>query len=122
MIEVPAKIQRLNVVNKYITPEYHGNDIDDILDYAQYGDCIYKNELEWTDNSTRTDIIKYDEAVHWAELENNPHFDDSIDDATKYSITSIIKKCWDSFALIGAKRTILVYEFGIDTGGARTVY
>jgi hypothetical protein len=121
MIEVPAKIWRPKVISKYITPEYHSDDVDSILDYAQYGNCVYKSKLEWKDDSSRNGIIEYDETIHCAELKKDLRFDDSIDDATKSSIVDIIKKIWDCFILIGAKRTILGYEFGIDTGGTRPV-
>ena len=91
MIKVPAKIWRPKLISKYITPEYHSDNIDSILDYAQYGNCVYKSKLEWKDNSSRTDIIEYDEASHWAELKKDLHFEDSIEDAAKSSIIDIIK-------------------------------
>ena len=46
MIEVPAKIWRPKVVSKYTTPEYYSDDLDSILDYAQYGNCVYTSKLE----------------------------------------------------------------------------
>ena len=58
-IEVPAKIWRPKVVSKYTTPEYYGADIDNILDYAQFGNCVYRSNLTWENNSERTDIIIY---------------------------------------------------------------
>ena len=121
MIEVPAKIWRPKVVSKYTTPEYYSDDLDSILDYAQYGNCVYKNNLVWADNSDRTDIIKYNDKEHWAELKKDLRMDESIDDATQSSIIKIIQQFWDCFIKIGAKRTILGYEFGIDTGGSKPV-
>ena len=68
MIEVPAKIWRPKVVSRYTVPDYEGEDIDDILDYKQYGRCVYNNTLKWSDNSSRTDIVLFNEKVHSAEL------------------------------------------------------
>ena len=56
---------------------------------------------------------------HWEELKKDLHFDDTINADTQSCIIDIIKKFWDFFANIGAKRTILGYEFGIDTGGTK---
>ena len=78
------------MISKYITPEYHSDNIDSILDYAQYGNCIYSSKLEWKDDSARTDIIEYDDTIHCAELKKDLRFDDLIDDATKSSIVDII--------------------------------
>lgn len=46
MIEVPAKIWRPKVISRYTVPDYEGEDIDDILDYKQYGRCVYKTKLK----------------------------------------------------------------------------
>ena len=42
MIEVPAKNWRPKVVSKYTTPNLDDKDINDLLDYGQYGNCVYK--------------------------------------------------------------------------------
>ena len=68
MIEVPAKIWRPKVVSRYTVHDYVGKDINDILDYKQYGRCVYKTTLKWSDNSDRTDIILFNDKVHSAEL------------------------------------------------------
>ena len=44
-----------------------------------------------------------------------------IDAITQSCIIDIIKNIWEYFVKVGAKHTILGYEFGIDTGGARPV-
>ena len=109
MIEVPAKIWRPKVVIKYASPEYYGDDLDSILDYAQYGNCIYRNDLVWTYNSIYRDVIRYDDKEHWAELKKDLGIDKSIDTASQYSIINIIKQFLDCFVKIGAKRPILGY-------------
>ena len=121
MIEVPAKIWGPKVISKYTSPEYYSNNIDNILDYAQFGNCVYRNNLAWADNSGRSDIIKYNDKEHWEELNIDLQFDDTIDATTQSCIIDIIKKFWDCFVNVGAKRTILGYELGIDTGGAKSV-
>ena len=55
--------------------------------------------------------------MHSAELEKDLKFGDNVDLHTREVVTSIINKYWDCFIKIGAKRTILGYEFGIDIGG-----
>ena len=121
MIEVPAKIWRPKVVSRYTIPDYEGEDIDDILDYKQYGRCVYRSKLQWSDNSSRTDIILFNEDIDSEELSKDLKFDGSLDLRTKNAVTKIVKDYWDCFATRGAKRTILGYEFGIDTAGAKPV-
>jgi len=48
-------------------------------------------------------------------------FDDSVDAATQATLTSIVKEYWNCFIKTVAKRTVLEYEFGIDTGGENPV-
>ena len=122
MIEVPQKIWRPRVISKYTTPEFDDDNTDDILDYGQYGKCVYKRKVEWFDNLNRQDIIIYDDAKHASELEKDLKFDDSVPLEIRSKVTEIIKEYWDCFIKEGAKRPILSYEFGIDTGGAKPVY
>ena len=68
MIEVPPKIWRPKVVNRYTTPLLDDDDVGDILDYSQYGKCMYKPDLGWSKGATRDDVITYDCAIHAAEL------------------------------------------------------
>ena len=121
MIEVPAKIWRPKVISRYTVPDYEGEDIDDILDYKQYGRCVYKSKLKWSDNSDRKDIILFNEKNHSAELSKDLQFNEDLDSKTMADITQTIKDYWDCFVTVGAKRTILGYEFGIDTAGAKPV-
>ena len=83
MIEVPAKIWRPKVVSRYTVPDYGGEDINDILDYKQYGRCVYRSKLQWTDDYSRTDIILFSESVDSAELKKYLRFDDDTDPETK---------------------------------------
>ena len=96
-------------------------DIDDLLDYGQYGSCVYKQELEWWYYSTRNDVIIYDKAIHASELTKYLYFDDSIDTTIRDAITDITEEYWDYFIKEGTRRIILGYEFGIYTGGSKPV-
>ena len=109
------------MVSRYTIPDYEGEDIDDILDYKQYGRCVYRSKLQWSDNSSRTYIILFNEDIDSEELSKDLKFDGSLDLKTKNAVTKIVKDYWDYFATRGAKRTILGYEFGIDTAGAKPV-
>ena len=121
MIEVPAKMWRPKVVSKYTPPNLDNTDIDNILDYSQYGKCVYKPNLDWSNDSSRMDIITYDKVIYATELTKDLQFDDSIDTITCTAITDIIAEYWDCFIKEGAIRTILGHEFGIDTGGSTPV-
>ena len=109
------------MISQYTTPEDYGDEVDGILDYSQYGKCVYRNKMTWNNDIKRDDIILYNCTLHGAELDKDLKFDESIDEATKQQIITIVKKYWDCFVKEGAKRPILSYEFGIDTGGAKPV-
>ena len=78
-------------MSKYTTPDLHDDDVDDILNYGQYGKCMYKTKLIWSDDSFRTDIICYDDATHASELKCDLKFDESVDVDTRLAVTSIIQ-------------------------------
>ena len=71
MIEVPAKIWRPKVISRYTTPEYHGDDVDGLLDYGQFGKFVYRNNLPWLDDSGRDNIISFDCHAHDVELRSS---------------------------------------------------
>ena len=118
---MPPKIWRPKVLSKYTVPEYSDIDVDNILDYSQFGNCVYRPLLTWDNNNDRDDIIIFDDTQHSTEITNDLKLHESLDDNTRAAITRIVKEYWDCFAKSGAKRTILGYEFGIDTGGATPV-
>ena len=74
MIEVPAKVWRPNVICQYTIPKYEGEDLNGILDCQQYGCCVYRNKLAWSDDSGRTDIF-FDKNKRYKELNKNLKFD-----------------------------------------------
>ena len=109
------------MVSRYKTPEYHGDDVDGVLNYSQYGNCLYRIDVSWSDDSGQNDIIHFESAAHTTELTKGLCVDTTIDTYTHEAIMNIIKKYWDCFVKEGAQRLILRYEFGIDTGGAKPV-
>ena len=121
MIEVPAKIWRPKVISRYTCPSTPDDIVDDILDYRQFGKCMYKPIHEWTNDTARTDVIVFNESLHDDELQKDLDFNNSIDTESRLAITNTIKEFWDCFAQEGAIRPILGYEFGIDTDGAKPV-
>ena len=79
------------MVSQYTVPDYRSEDIDDILDYKQYGHCVYRNKLEWSDTSRRTNIIIFNEEVHSVDLHKDLNFDKDLDQRMKESVTKIVK-------------------------------
>ena len=62
------------------------DDVDDILDYAQYGKCVYKPDFDWSPNEERDDMIIFSPTVHDAELAKDLYFDNLLDEATQQEI------------------------------------
>ena len=97
MIEVPTKNWRPKVISKYIVPTYCNEYIDSILDYRQYGKCLYRTDISWNKGSILDDIIPFDAACYTFELDKDLSFDDLIDEPTKDAVKDIIIKYWDFF-------------------------
>jgi hypothetical protein len=113
-------VWRPKVISKY-TPEEYANDIDDgFFDYEVYGRAVFRPKTRWTPG-TRSDIIEFVAERHTEELMKNLKVGEHVDSETKEKIISIIQKYWDCFCAEGARRPILGYEFGIDTGSAKPV-
>ena len=82
---------------------------------------MYKPHIAWSD-SKRDDIIQFDPDKDMEELEKNFKVGKSATaTAMKTRILELVKKYWDCFASDGARRPILGYEFGIDTGQSKPV-
>ena len=69
----------------------------------------------------RKDIIKFDNTLHSVELFKDLKVDEAVDVITKNTIIDTVQNYWNCFIKKGAKRTILGYEFGINTSGAKLV-
>ena len=120
IIEVPIKVWRPKMENRYKPLEY-STDIDDgMFDYTHYGKTVYKPRTDWT-NHRRTDLISYNPASDKAELEQGLRISPRVSPDTRTRIITLIQKYWDCFAKIGCRRTIIGYEFAIDTGSSPPV-
>ena len=92
------------MASKYTIPDYADNDLDDILNYGKFGRCVYRTELKWDSGKERNDLIAYNPSEHEDELRKDLKLSPTICDESKQGILSIIKKYWDCFVTIGAKR------------------
>ena len=121
MIDLPPKTWRLKAHNRYIPIDY-GNDIDDgVFEYSHHGRAIFRPSVQWA-NRPQSDIILFDKKLDMAELLANISVGKNILSVYKTRIQELVVKYWDCFCKRGAKRTILDYEFSIDTGASKAVY
>jgi len=107
------------VESRYRMLDYSCGINDSAWDFSNYGKAVFRPKLEWQD--TQRDNVIYFQDSDQEELEKDLRMGKNVDDATHDSIVTVIKKYWDSFCKEGAKRTIIAYEFGIDTGNAKPV-
>ena len=91
------------MVSRYTTPEYHGDDVDGVLDYSQYSNCLYRTYVSWYDDSGQNDIIHFEGAAHTSKLTKGLRFDMTIETSTHETIVDIIKKYWDFFVEEGGQ-------------------
>ena len=82
---------------------------------------MYKSDVSWDSGVKQMDHILYNESERKKKLDKDLKFGSNVDSATRDAVTDIIKIYWDCFVKEGAKRTIIGYEFGIDTSGAKSV-
>ena len=66
--------------------------MDGILNYSQYGNRLYRTDLNWSDDSGLNDIILFDCTARTAELTNGLKFNTTLDSTTRDAIVNIIKE------------------------------
>ena len=116
---MPSKIWRPKPENRYVPLDY-GDDIDDdLLVFTQYGKSVRRTPLVF--ENTCTDIHKWDATRDTPELRKHLRIGDDVDPATCSSIESLVMKYWDVFYEAGVCKTILGFEFAINTGGSQPV-
>jgi hypothetical protein len=118
VINVPPKIWRPKVKSVY-TPIDTCDDIDDgIFAFEKLGKCVFKPNASASrkDIPQRDDLIFFDDAKDKEELFTNFKHGTAASSEDIQAIVTIIQQYWDCFCNDGAKRTILGYEFAIDTG------
>ena len=110
------------MVNKYSPPDYNTDVDDGIFDIPDFGYCVFKPHVhkEWQEGS-RTDIIIYDHKEDEEELLRNLKIGKSVDPATKDKIVHLVKQYWDAFCVKGCRRSVIGYQFAIDTGTSTPV-
>ena len=116
---MPPTIWRPKVISKYTTPEYSDDGLYDILNYSQYGKCVYQSKLRWDTGNERSYRIYYNATTHTMDSNTYLRLGKSLESDYQVTIRNLIIKYCDCFAKEGAKRLILGYEFRIDTSGAK---
>ena len=103
------------MLNKYIPLDYSDGIDDGVFDYSHYRKAVYRPNVQSAD-MTRTELIKYNAATYSADMEHGFKVGKKVTSDNYRGIRDIIIKYWDCFCAGGAVRTILDYEFAIDTG------
>ena len=123
MIETPPKIRRPKPQSKY-QPLDDLKDVDtELMDVTPMGKSKTVFKSKPTPNvSNRDDLITFNEEGDDSnELSKGLKIGQSATPEQRKQVITLIKTYWDCFCKIGAKRTILEYEFGIDTGASQPV-
>ena len=118
LIEVPPKIWRPKPSNHYASTDTYDDIDDDIFEYKPIQNTVFKLKLNWDDNP-RNDIINFNPDEDTKELMKDIRIGASVTSPIQQRLLEIVKTYWDFFATKGARRTIIGYEFGIDTGSAK---
>ena len=82
----------------------------------------HRSRLRRDTSVEHMDRILYHETAHATELNKDLRLGASLDADCQLEVRRLLIKYWDCFAKEGARWTILGYEFGIDTSGAKPVY
>ena len=123
MIETPPKIWRPKPISKYIPPEYNSDIDEGIFEAEDFGSrTVFKPKSIVSTVAPREDIISFgDQQGDEKELQKGLKVGSLASGSEKEQVISMIKKYWDCFCKRGAQRTILEYEFSIDTGTSKPV-
>ena len=123
MIETPPKIWRPKPQSKY-QPLDDLKDVDtELMDVTPIGKSktVFKSK-PIPNVSNRDDLITFNEEGDDSnELNKGLKIGQSATPEQRKQVITLIKNYWDCFCKRGAKRTILEYEFGIDTGASQPV-
>ena len=115
VIDIPEKIWRPKPQNRYKPIDY-GNDVyDGMFDFKHYGKTVFRPKIQWAERP-RTDLIIYNQIIDEEEMRKNLNVGEDVIEEHKITLEEVIIKYWDYFCKRGARRTILAYEFAIDTG------
>ena len=113
VIDIPRKVWLPKVKNEF-KPEAQYSDVDEgYFIFERYGKAVFRAK-PWKPG-IRDDIIEFDESKHikdFTALKMNRSAPADICEL----LLQICKVYWDCFASEGVSRTILGFEFSIDTG------
>ena len=117
-ISVPRKVHRPKVVSTYEAASSYPDVDEGYFLHESFGKTVFRPR-NW-DSRVRTDIILFDDSIH------KPIFDTLAIGTTASSTIArltkdIVRNMWDVFAPEGICRTIIGYEFKIDTGTSASV-
>ena len=99
----------------------NSDDIDNGVFYcADFGNCGFCPDISWEDDK-RNYLTQFINNSDTAELRKYLKIGKNVYDPTRNDITQIVQKYWDCFYKEGTRRTILGYEFGINTGYSKPV-
>ena len=102
------------MLNKYV-PIGYSDEIDEgVFDYSHYGKTVFRPKLKWEDQP-RHNLITFETTKDIEELDKGLRIGKLVPLTTTREIRSLVIKYWDCFCAEGVKRTILDYEFSIDT-------
>ena len=100
------------------------DDVDtDLLDITpiQGSRTVFKTKQP-SEHTSRNDLIYFNASIEDnEELNKGFKIGKSATTEQREQVITLVKKYWDCFCKKGAKRTILEYEFVIDTGASQPV-
>ena len=113
VIEIPRKVWLPKVKNEF-RPEPQYSDVDEgYFIFQEYGKAVFRSK-PWRPGH-RDDVITFDKELHNEDFQSLK-INDNIPVEVKVLLLEICKQYWDCFASEGVSRTILSFEFSIDTG------
>ena len=127
-IDLPPKVWRPKQQSRYVPPVIEDDIDDSAFDFKQYGRCVARPNpkppsTSWTEHydQPRDDIIIFDSALHDEELTKDIRIGNTVPDSIRNQLKNLVIDYWDCFCKEGARRTIIGYEFAIDTGDSKPV-
>jgi hypothetical protein len=95
-------------------------DVDeDLFIFPRYGRCLARPKSNY--QVFRDDVIKWDRSKHEAEFNRLVTISNQVDGPIASELKSIIQRYWDAFSPEGVLKSVVGWEFSIDTGTARPV-
>ena len=92
------------------------DDVDDgVFELKSYGKYVFSLKVTWNAGQ-RNGIIIFYERTDTVELTKDSFIGSKASPDVIERIIDVIKRYWDCFCVKGCHRTIIGYEFSIDTG------